>query len=168
MGIRFFCPQGHKLNVKSFLAGKMGFCPHCNARLEIPLTSTRPSSKAAAEEQVIPLAHPVDQEAVLSEPLLEASQPAAAPLPEEAAGILQSPNEGTPSGPTMSKQWWILSQADNQQYGPAPAELLRQWIQEGRVVAETQIRPVDPPNEPHHWQKAAIRFPEYFPEDGAH
>ena len=46
MGIRFLCPQGHKLNVKSFLAGKKGFCPHCNARVDIPLTSTRVSSKA--------------------------------------------------------------------------------------------------------------------------
>ena len=60
MGIRFLCPQGPKLSVKSFLAGKTGFCPHCKARVEIPLTSTRSSSKqAAAEEEVIPLAQPV-------------------------------------------------------------------------------------------------------------
>jgi GYF domain 2 len=39
MGIRFLCPSGHKLNVKSFLAGKRGICPHCGAKFEIPFES---------------------------------------------------------------------------------------------------------------------------------
>jgi hypothetical protein len=39
MGIRFLCPNGHRLNVKSFLAGKRGICPHCNARFDIPFES---------------------------------------------------------------------------------------------------------------------------------
>ena len=45
MGIRFYCPNGHKLHVKSFLAGKRGICPHCGVTVDIPFTSTRPSSK---------------------------------------------------------------------------------------------------------------------------
>jgi hypothetical protein len=36
MGIKFRCPQGHKLNVKSFLAGKRGVCPDCGATFRIP------------------------------------------------------------------------------------------------------------------------------------
>jgi hypothetical protein len=36
MGIKFRCPNGHKLNVKSFLAGKRGICPHCGAKVQIP------------------------------------------------------------------------------------------------------------------------------------
>jgi len=36
MGIKFNCPNGHKLNVKSFLAGKKGVCPHCGAKFRIP------------------------------------------------------------------------------------------------------------------------------------
>jgi hypothetical protein len=39
MGIRFFCPNGHRLNVKSFLAGKRGVCPDCGIGLEIPMES---------------------------------------------------------------------------------------------------------------------------------
>jgi hypothetical protein len=39
MGIRFFCPQGHRLNVKSFLAGKRGVCPDCGASVDIPMES---------------------------------------------------------------------------------------------------------------------------------
>ena len=45
MGIRFLCPNGHKLNVKSFLAGKKGVCPHCDARFTIPLESDPRAAK---------------------------------------------------------------------------------------------------------------------------
>jgi hypothetical protein len=36
MGIRFLCPNGHKLNVKSFLAGKRAICPDCGAKVIVP------------------------------------------------------------------------------------------------------------------------------------
>lgn len=41
MGIRFYCPNGHKLNVKTFLAGQRGICPKCGAKVDIPFESTR-------------------------------------------------------------------------------------------------------------------------------
>lgn len=41
MGIRFLCPNGHKLNVKAFLAGQRGICPHCGERFVIPSESIR-------------------------------------------------------------------------------------------------------------------------------
>lgn len=37
MGIKFLCPNGHKMNVKAFLAGKRGKCPKCGASVRIPL-----------------------------------------------------------------------------------------------------------------------------------
>jgi hypothetical protein len=40
MGIKFRCPNGHKLNVKSFLAGKKGVCPKCGTSMRIPSEST--------------------------------------------------------------------------------------------------------------------------------
>lgn len=46
MGIRFYCPNGHKLNVKSFQAGRRGICPFCGAKIIIPTQSTRRSTKA--------------------------------------------------------------------------------------------------------------------------
>lgn len=39
MGIRFHCPNGHRLNVKAFLAGERGLCPHCDAKFIIPEVS---------------------------------------------------------------------------------------------------------------------------------
>src|SRR6478752_3907200 len=44
MGIRFNCPNGHKLNVKTFLAGKRGVCPQCGARFVIPVPAELQSS----------------------------------------------------------------------------------------------------------------------------
>ena len=46
MGIRFFCPNGHKLHVKAFLAGKRGYCPKCGIKLLIPETSAATLAKA--------------------------------------------------------------------------------------------------------------------------
>jgi hypothetical protein len=58
MGIRFFCPQGHRLNVKSFLAGKRGVCPDCGAPVDIPmesdaraLSSKKRAAMAGSDEQ---------------------------------------------------------------------------------------------------------------------
>ncbi len=43
MGIRFNCPNGHKLNVKEFLAGKRGVCPQCGAKFIIPTPGEAPA-----------------------------------------------------------------------------------------------------------------------------
>lgn len=47
MGIKFRCPNGHKLNVKSFLAGKRGVCPDCGQTFRIPPEGTDDSSVVA-------------------------------------------------------------------------------------------------------------------------
>jgi hypothetical protein len=47
MGIRFRCPNGHKLNVKSFLAGKRGVCPDCGQTFRIPPEGTDDSGVIA-------------------------------------------------------------------------------------------------------------------------
>jgi hypothetical protein len=39
MGIKFTCPNGHKLNVKPFLAGKRAVCPKCGVKMRVPLES---------------------------------------------------------------------------------------------------------------------------------
>ena len=49
MGIRFLCPNGHKLNVKAFQAGRRGICPYCGAKFKIPAESVLPSEKPSAD-----------------------------------------------------------------------------------------------------------------------
>lgn len=51
MGIKFYCPNGHKLNVKNYLAGKKGICPYCNEKFLIPEESTKSQVAALTESQ---------------------------------------------------------------------------------------------------------------------
>lgn len=57
MGIRFSCPNGHRLNVKAFLAGRRGICPYCGVKFTIPSESVAPEagrSPDASESSVDP------------------------------------------------------------------------------------------------------------------
>ena len=138
MGIRFFCPQGHKLNVKSFLAGKMGICPHCDARVKIPLTSTRPSSKAInrdveGQAEALPLASPLedlDQVLAVAEAGIPGNPAEALPhtLPDS---VSADPLKESPDA-----QWYVCPEPGGQNYGPATADVMRQWVQEGRVLGD--------------------------------
>ena len=56
MGIRFFCPNGHRLKVKSFLAGKRGYCPHCGVKLLIPESTEMAATPEIVREPIVPLA----------------------------------------------------------------------------------------------------------------
>ncbi len=58
MGIRFLCPNGHKLNVKTELAGKRGSCPECGVKLVIPAASAELAVAPAAAIVVDPLPSP--------------------------------------------------------------------------------------------------------------
>lgn len=61
MGIRFRCPNGHKLHVKDFLAGKRGICPKCGAKFQIPQESEPDLVKGSkrAEDEVADVPGPV-------------------------------------------------------------------------------------------------------------
>jgi hypothetical protein len=50
--IVFLCPNGHKLNGPAKLAGRLGKCPHCDTRFQIPsLEELRAAQQAAAQEE---------------------------------------------------------------------------------------------------------------------
>ena len=36
MGIQVVCPNGHALKVKSKYGGKVGLCPFCDSRVQVP------------------------------------------------------------------------------------------------------------------------------------
>jgi len=54
MGIRFACPNGHKLNVKDELAGRRALCPNCGARIVVPAADqgSRVASVSPAADSV--------------------------------------------------------------------------------------------------------------------
>jgi hypothetical protein len=81
MGIRFNCPNGHKLNVKEHLAGKRGICPDCGARVIIPTLAETGDPAGAAMLDSGPAA---TDSALLEIPLPEATPPLNPPKADSA------------------------------------------------------------------------------------
>ncbi len=123
MGIRFLCPNGHKLNVKSFLAGKRGICPQCDAKFLVPETS---GGQAEA------IVETVEQEALSSDSGSgDASHRGSTvpPLP---------PAMPTEAGSAPAEVWYVRT-ATGDQFGPANTATMRGWIEEGRVPVESWV-----------------------------
>ena len=158
MGIRFYCPNGHKLNVKDFQAGRKGICPVCGVKMQIPLESTRPNSRdeeseggelpsaddASALTNAIPL--PTIGAGSPGPPSVSAPAPPAAtvssgsmptesivpPTAEAATGVVDPLAEA-------ADLVWYVRPASGEQFGPAGAELMRTWLAEGRVDANATV-----------------------------
>jgi uncharacterized protein YlaI len=135
MGIRFYCPDcGRRLNIKAFLAGKRGICPHCDSRVQIPLESQlpvdapkiRPTSDGAS---AIPAASATATATARSaNPVIQ--QPATLPTSKSAPSdpITESPDS----------VWYVRPSAGGQ-YGPARGDVMRRWLTEGRVSADSMV-----------------------------
>ena len=134
MGIRFQCPNGHPLNVKSELAGKRAACPNCGAKLVIPTRSadTSPSDETAPIDRSVELKLQTDVE---SEAATAATSPSAADL------VAATSNSAPPAPPAAnsSAPVWYVRPASGGQFGPASEELFRDWIGEGRVAADAYV-----------------------------
>ncbi len=139
MGIRFFCPNGHKLNVKEHLAGKAGFCPECGVRLVIPYQSTRKSSRELHQEKNVgdsPAASTPYSMTPSSFFLEEMQQQQSADEPFQfAQEPAPSPTESTISNPILQDQTvvWYIQVPNGPQYGPATGQVVSTWIQERRI-----------------------------------
>ena len=119
MGIRFLCPNGHKLNVKADLAGKRASCPECGAKLVIPSASTdRAADSVSGTIADVAAAH--------SPVTIGVGQ--VAPLASVAA----------PAAPPQAANWYVRPVGGGQ-FGPADDDVFCAWIAEGRVTADAQI-----------------------------
>ena len=103
MGIRFHCPNGHRLNVKSFLAGKRGYCPHCGVKLRIPLES---------------------------EAQLPSNGKATSGGGQDLPSTFATP---APAASPAAAESWYVRPPSGGQFGPATAEVVNQWVAERRV-----------------------------------
>lgn len=210
MGIRFLCPNGHKLNVKSFLAGKKAFCPVCGVRLTVPVESTagaRPSRRstpggrhsaghgATAPFFAAPAAGPLGApppttmappgRIAIDQPQGGAPlNPAVNPSMRSMASMdaAPSPTAVVPAVPVMPRSpfvepvpaglptvpglpdplaeagdvVWYVRPPSGGQYGPATAAVMRGWIQEGRVSADSLVWREGW----REWQEAGRVFPQ--------
>ncbi|MCC7084982.1 MAG: DUF4339 domain-containing protein [Pirellulales bacterium] len=170
MGIKFRCPNGHKMNVKSFLAGKKGICPKCGVGVEVPLASEGEallSSSPAAASKVASSA----TEAISAE---DAEVPSlGAIVGAEIENAISAVEVGNSNGkvagrstatmPSVIAQeplaiWYACTQLGDR-YGPVSGEVLNEWLGQGRVAAGSLVWREGWPE----WRKASVVFPNLNP-----
>ncbi|RIK83392.1 MAG: hypothetical protein DCC67_06015 [Planctomycetota bacterium] len=145
MGVRFECPNGHKLHVKAELAGKRGICPQCQARFVVPAFSGQ------RVEAVVAAGAPAEAPGVVANTSQTAREPAAPKTASFSASTAdtppvlaiavpldepQQPDEQLASAAPVA---WYLRPADGGQYGPATEEMFQRWIDEGRVSPDSWV-----------------------------
>ena len=131
MGIRFLCPNGHKLNVKSYLSGKKAICPKCGVRVVVP--------SALSEDDE------ADEESDSSVTVAALDTGAAVDASTDGDAIDESP-----------AAVWYVRPATGGQFGPASSDIMRAWIKEGRVGASSLVWRAGWPE----WRSAAATFPQ--------
>lgn len=139
MGIRFFCPKGHKLNVKEFQAGRTGICPFCSEKVRIPLESTRPSSKEKAGNGELATGKEVEEAEPAGEVIALELLPvtaAVAEAPVATGGAAEAMADPLAEGGEVV---WYVRPASGGQYGPATPEVMRNWLGEGRIGVDSLV-----------------------------
>src|SRR5438874_622573 len=164
MGIKFHCPKGHKLNVKSFLAGKKGVCPKCGTKVRIPTVSEPGLIDSELEETEATHAGTVKSNgsgAVAAPVLAAPTAPAvSAAMPGSEHATESAADDPIAAAPAAI---WYVRPPTGGQYGPARGEIMRKWIAEGRVSSDSLVWREGWTD----WQNAGKLFPTLH-ESGTH
>jgi len=154
MGIRFYCPNGHKLHVKAFQAGMRGICPYCGAKVLIPLHSTRPSTKELRARRAAERARRVPAQSG-EEAIGKAQQSRLDSPPEEALGHgtdAATPQEAMASSSVPSDQPQVsdFGEFGELQSSPTPLEEMSLPSEGTTVAADFPVggQPVGPAQGP--------------------
>lgn len=151
MGIKFHCPNGHKLNVKAFLAGKRGMCPKCGTKVRIPLES-EPGLDSDMEEEDSAVA-PSSNGSGAATAVRAPAGPAVSTAPM-AAMVTQSATVLDPIDENPAAIWYVRPPTGGQ-YGPAKGDIMRRWLSEGRVSSDSLVWREGWTD----WQQAGKTFP---------
>jgi hypothetical protein len=100
MGIVSYCPNGHRVKVKDFQAGRRVLCPTCGDRFRIPEASTGPGGPATAHAASSPAA--IASATAALEPPLDPALPLARFVPLDPALIVTLPR-ALPFGSARAK-----------------------------------------------------------------
>ncbi|MEX0677285.1 MAG: GYF domain-containing protein [Pirellulales bacterium] len=161
MGIKFLCPNGHKLHVKFFLGGKKAICPKCGARVIVPAESPAFGEPGALER----LAGGAEQDAevALEESLVDDAMEAMA-ASDATAGLEAHHQGGAQRSATVVDPIdeapgavWYVRPVGGGQYGPASALIMRNWLIEGRVGANSLVWRAGWTD----WRSAEATFPQF-------
>jgi len=165
MGIKFLCPNGHKLHVKSFLASQRGVCPQCGEKFLVPAQSlpdirveslgVKESKRLAAAAGTPSINSPGDHlprdEFAAQEDFAATTGVQTAPAdlgparPSGGRGSDLAPvspaftaAESDPIAAAPAALWYVRI-ANGEQFGPAQGDLMQRWLTEGRVAADSLV-----------------------------
>lgn len=175
MGIKFHCPNGHKLNVKSFLGGKRAICPACGAKVLVPDVSAAvaraASGGSAADTPRMGQAEPLRQ--TPGDWDVQGDLAPAQPVESAAQSTYTAANgaatqASSPAGPYAAIAQapgavWYVRPPSGGQFGPATGEIMREWIEGGRVVSTALVWRAGW----QEWRTASTVFPHLAEASGA-
>ncbi len=148
MGIKFRCPNGHKLNVKNHQAGKKGYCPKCKSQVDIPLQSTRKGKAEREAERLAAEGQAAGPTVTVGTSPTPATSPSPLPVATRVAPLPDVPTASLPTTPpaatpdplaTNPDLVWYVRSTNGNQFGPAKGELFKSWIQERRVATDSLV-----------------------------
>ena len=142
MGIVAHCPQGHRVKVKDYLAGKKGICPTCRARFRIPLANA--SLPAAADAAPIAALASLDASFALD---LRLAPPEPPSLP---AAIAEA-----------TSAVWCIAVPGGQPSATMNGAALFDWLTSGRVTGGELVWRSDWTD----WRPVADVFPDHLPNE---
>jgi hypothetical protein len=145
MGIKFLCPNGHKLHVKAFLSGKKAICPKCGVRVVVPADGQQVDDSPLSADSD-------DSQATAQSEARSGGDSKAddAASPKVAPAALTDPIDDAPTAV------WYVRPATGGQFGPASGEIMRGWIAEGRVGASSLVWRAGW----QEWRAASAIFPQ--------
>jgi len=133
MGIRVVCPNGHNLHLKSFLAGQRGVCPECGAKFPIP-GQRQPEAKQRVHEAKANGAARVWRASTKEPPMYRGADGTLASLDvDRLLGIPSNAPRQPDAIATAPEAMWHVRLPAGEQFGPAGAELMTQWLSDQRV-----------------------------------
>lgn len=169
MGVRFACHAcGKRLNIKQDLAGKRGVCPGCQVRFRIPEQDSPKSQPVSASPsgsgiRPVPQRQPSERNHPNASPTIPAAPGTEMPAQTGGPELAPSPREDASGATSLAmldgddEATWYVRPPTGGQYGPAGTDMLRQWIDQGRVASTSLLWRDGWPQ----WRSASEALPEF-------
>ncbi|MEZ6078750.1 MAG: GYF domain-containing protein [Pirellulaceae bacterium] len=172
MGIRFRCHHCEtELHVKDFQAGKRGRCPECQGKFRIPPADAPHSlDPGASLDSAAKTPDVASGETTQAAPVADAEPNRSRDQVERSAApqAAESVADQSPSPPTqlalpqalqsaVESKWYVRPPSGGQ-FGPAPSEVMWQWLGENRVGRDALVWCEGWPE----WLIAENVFDDYF------
>ena len=162
MGIVSHCPNGHRVKVKDYLAGKTGICPSCGARFRIPVLNTpTPGTFQAQLPSGLPIADvaSLDREVAASPPPALVLAGAMVPPVERKSTVKIPPAAIT----EVSSASWCIAVPGGQPSSAMSGAALFDWLTSGTVTGGELVWRSDWSD----WRPVAEVFPDHMPPAGS-